>query len=90
MEIEGLRMKGIIIKDLLLPKFVHKLEDEGITIEAVSLVFIKEGAQEGAGITPFVFSHQNSKEVKDKILHLSGAGELDLKKVSEIIKDLNT
>ncbi|MDA3780891.1 MAG: hypothetical protein PF487_11840 [Bacteroidales bacterium] len=87
-EIEGLKLKGITIKDLLLPEFIKRLEDKKINIEAVSLVFIREEADGNKGITPFIFNHQNSTEVKEKILHISGANESDLKKVSEIVKEV--
>ncbi len=89
MEIEGLKLKGTTLKKLLLPEFVEKLEKEKININAVSLVFVgEEESNEKKKIAPFIFSHQNSEEIKEEILHITGANEADLKKVSEIIKGL--
>lgn len=88
-EIEGLKLKGLTIKDLLLPEFVKNIEKEGIDANAVSLVFVKEEKDgENKKIFPFVFNHKNSEEIKEKILHISGDHETDLNKFLEILKNL--
>lgn len=89
MEIEGLKLKGITLKELLLPKFIEKIENEGINANTVSLVFVREeGTPENKILSHFIFSHQNSEEIKDKILHINGSNEEDLKKFSKILKEL--
>lgn len=86
-EIEGLKMKGISINDLLLPEFIEELEKHKVNINAVSLVFVgEEEKDEKKKIIPFVINHQNSEEVREKIVHLSGSNEKDLKKISAIIR----
>ncbi len=88
-EIEGIKLSGVSIKDLLSEKFIKKIEDSKLDIQAVSLVFIKEEGTNGAKtLIPFMINHQNSQEVKDKILHIGGANEKDLEKLSKIIKDI--
>ena len=75
-EIEGLKLKGISIKDLLLPKFIKNLESTGLNLDAVSLVFVmKEGDEKKKAVSPFILNHQNSQEIKEKILHINGAKE---------------
>jgi len=89
MEIEGLKLKGISIKDLLLPEFIKSLEKAKINLNAVSLVFImEEGNEKKKIVTPFVLNHQNSQEIKEKILHINGEKEKELKSLVEIIKKI--
>ncbi len=89
MEIEGLKLKGITIKDLLVQEFINNLKKAGIDANAVSLIFVREDVVgEKKNISPFVLSHQNSKEIDEKIIHISGSNEGDLKKFSDVLKKI--
>lgn len=88
-EVEALRLKGIGISDLLLPKLIERIKEANLNFNAVSLVFVKE-SEDGKNkiLLPFVLGHQNSQELKDKVLHISGPEEEELKKFVTIIKEV--
>jgi len=88
-EIEGFRLSGIAISDLLLPEFVKKVQDAKLGIDAISLAFVGlDGQDNNRVVVPFVLNHQSSQEVKDKVIHLSGGREKDLKTLAEILKEV--
>jgi hypothetical protein len=86
-EIEGIKISGISIRDLLSKEVMNKIDELKLNISPINLVFVREeGSDNKKSITPFVLGHQNSQEVKDKILHISGSNEDDLQKLAKIIK----
>jgi hypothetical protein len=70
-EVEKYKFNNISIKDLLKKEVVEELEKGGFNIFPVSLVFInEEGEAKKKIVCPIVVSHQNNKEVQDKVIHL--------------------
>ena len=84
-EVEGLRVKGVLIKDFLKDDFVADIEALNKDVEVVALVVMKKNGEKGIP-TPIVFNHQNTNEVKDKILHLDCSDAEILQKLSKIVE----
>jgi hypothetical protein len=86
-EVEGIRIKGISIKDLLIPELIQEFEAKNLSINPISLVFVQEeGKDKNNMITPIILGHQNKKEVEERILHVDSPNEEHLKIISEILK----
>jgi len=65
--VENKSLQDIIMKDLL--KDFNK--NEGQKIFPTTIVLIKESEKDGKKqVCPIILSHQNSKEVQDRVLHV--------------------
>ena len=88
-EAEKFKFSSISIKDLLKKEVNEELEKSGLNVFPVNLMFINEEGEGNKKVAnPIVLSHQNNKEVKDKVLHLD-CPESKLSKVfTEILTKL--
>lgn len=90
-EIEGLKLSGVSVRDLLSDKFVKNMEALKLNLDAITLVLIKEDGEENKKtVMPFIIGHQNSQELKDKVLHISGSKEKELEELAKAIKETLT
>ncbi len=81
-QIEGVRVQGLILKELLTNDFVSELNDSLKEFDAVALILMKK---EGNG-NPIILNHQNAKEVQEKVLHLECQNADTLQKITKIIE----
>lgn len=86
-EIEGLRVKGLSIKDFLKESFSQEISNISPDIDVVALVMMKKNGEKAIPI-PIVFNHQTSDEAKNKILHLDCSDEKILNKMREIFEKI--
>jgi hypothetical protein len=86
-EVEGLRINGISIKDILSKDLIEDFEKENLNINPVSIVFINEDEQDKKKILiPIILGHQNKIEVEKGILHIDSPNEEYLIKIATLIK----
>ena len=84
-EVEGIRVTGLLVKDFLREDFVVELDKISRDIEVVALVMMKKNGGKNPPI-PVIFNHQNTNEVENKIMHLDCAEPSFLKELSKIIE----
>ncbi len=85
-EVEGVRIKGFLIEDIMKENFLKEMQKNGIKSNVVGLVFMVENNKKK--FLPIILSHQNNKEVEDKIIHLDSQNSTILNKFVELIKRL--
>ena len=82
-EVEGLRINGFLIEDILKEDFVKELNKDAPNLDIAALIFVKKDKTPPVTI---ILNHQSSKEIEEKVLHLNCPDGDLLKKFSEIIK----
>ncbi len=82
-------VKGLVVRDLLDKEFVKKIEEKGLNIFPVSLMFIKT-KKEDEKIIPFpvVKGHQNDEDIKAKTLHVESPDTVLLGSVVKILEEM--
>lgn len=84
-EIEGIKLKNLTINDLLNKEFLEKIKK--LNLNSISLILVYEEKDKDKQIVlPISINHQNSEEVKNKIIHLQSPNQELLTKLSEAIK----
>ena len=84
-EIEKVRLDKISITQLLNENFVKELDElkEGIIPITVVMITTKNNVP-----IPLIISHQNKKEVEEKIIHIESPDSNFLNKIKDIIQKL--
>lgn len=78
---EKVRVNNTSIENLINKNFLESIEKEvGQDIIPISIVFIKKPA------TPIIISHENQKEIEDKILHINCLDESILDKLAKLLE----
>lgn len=87
---EKIRLNDLSIRDLINPKFEKEIEKKDLSIIPISLVFIdvKKSKNKIKKISPIILSHQNDKEIKNKILHLECPESEILEKMEKILEEM--
>lgn len=69
--IEKVRLEGKSLGEIFKEDFMSKVFDAGENIFPISVAFVREFEKEGKLHASLItFSHQNSDEIKSKILHV--------------------
>jgi len=77
-DIEGIRIQGFLIKDLLKDDFVKELAQLKADLDPVALVLI--------GKVPLTLGHQKKEEIDKKIIHINCPNSELLDKFVNLIK----
>lgn len=65
---EQVLFEGLRISDFLNEKFIKKIKESGLNVDAINLVLIiKEDKKEGY---PLILGHQSHKELNEKLMHI--------------------
>lgn len=65
---EQVLFEGLRISDFLNEKFIKKIKESGLNVDAINLVLMVNGdKKEGY---PLILGHQNNKELKEKLMHI--------------------
>ena len=84
MEVEGARLKNILIRDLLKEDIINYLDKNKTNVEPVAIVFMDKTTKPES---PIVINHQSIKEIEQKILHFQSQNPESLQKILSIIKN---
>lgn len=84
-EIEGLRVSGLSIRDFLKEDFVEEMDRISPDIDVVALVMMKKNGKKAMS-TPIIFNHQSAEEIKSKTLHLDCSDAKTLEMVKKMIE----
>ena len=83
MNIEKVNLNNVVIDQLLTAKFVDKIKE--LDLNAISLVLIPKDTANGV---PIIISHENSKEINDKKIHIMCLDQKMLNSISDKLKEL--
>ncbi len=85
-EQEKVKIKDILVRDLLNEKFLKSLEDkEGRFVPTAIVLYYEAGGDKKVLSVPIIISHENSKETEERIVHVNCSDE---KIIDKIVKAL--
>ncbi|MEA3342856.1 MAG: hypothetical protein U9Q92_01700 [archaeon] len=83
-ETEKVRISGVVIEDLLNEKFLKKIKEKETKIIPI---FLALNIPKEKNIV--VLTHENEKEVEDKILHINSGTQQTLDTFVKILEEIN-
>ncbi len=84
MEVEKIKLENIVLNQLLNESFLNKFKEMETDINVVSIVFASKNPKSA----PIILSHENTKEIETKQIHVVCPDGEKLKEFSKILKEL--
>jgi len=90
-KVERVKIKGILLRDLLNPHFIEQMEKAGFDMDYVHLVGVSKQGEKGdkGEMTQISFFHSNDEDVKTKQLHIDSEGEDHIDKIKTVLEKIH-